>query len=83
MLCALYLLVKHADIGLYTRESQHMEVSSKTGNMLSVSQLFVLTHHHLSKHTISDSDFTILTSGNSKFDLEMREPPYFQIETYP
>ena len=26
-----------------------------------------------SKHTISDSDFTILTSGNSKFDLEMRE----------
>ena len=33
----------------------------------------VLTHHHLSKHTISDSDFTILISGNSKFDLEMRE----------
>ena len=33
----------------------------------------VLTHHHHSKHTISDSDFTILTSGNSKFDLEMRE----------
>ena len=49
-------------------------VSSKTGNKLSVSQMStVLTHHHLSKHTISDSDFTILTSGNSKFDLEMRE----------
>ena len=49
-------------------------VSSKTGNKLSVSQMSaVLTHHHLSKHTISDSDFTILTSGNSKFDFEMRE----------
>ncbi len=33
----------------------------------------VLTHHHFSKHTISDADFTILTSSNSKFDLEMRE----------
>jgi hypothetical protein len=27
--------------------------------------------HHSSKHTISVSDFTILTSGNSNFDLEM------------
>ena len=60
-----------------------MGVSSKTGNKLSVSQMSaVLTHHHLSKHAISDSDFTILTSGNSKFDLEMRESPHFQIETY-
>ena len=51
-----------------------MGVSSKTGNKLSVSQMSaVLTHRHLSKYTISDSDFTILTSGNSKFDLEMRE----------
>ena len=68
------MLVKHADI--YTRESQniYMGVLSKTGNKLSVSQMSaVLTHHHLSKHTISISDFTILTSGNSKFDLEMRE----------
>ena len=68
------MLVKHAD--LYTRESlsEHMGVSSKTGNKLSVSQMsVVLTYHHLSKHTISDSDFTILTSGNSKFYLEMRE----------
>ena len=49
-------------------------VSSKTGNKLSVSQMsVVLTHYHLSKHTISDSDFAILTSGNSKFDVEMRE----------
>ena len=44
------------------------------GNKLSVSQMSaVLTHHHFSKHTISDSVFTILTSSNSKFDLEMRE----------
>ncbi len=43
-------------------------------NKLSVSQMSaVLTHHHFSKHTISDSDFTILTSSNSKFDLEMHE----------
>ena len=62
------MLVKHADI--YTRESR----PKLHGNKLSVSQMSaVLTHHHLSKHTISDSDFTILTSGNSKFDLEMRE----------
>ena len=68
------MLVKHADIYTCTRISEHMRVSSKTGNKLSVSQMSaVLTHHHLSKHTISDSDFTILTSGNSKFDLEMRE----------
>ena len=68
------MLVKHAD--LYTRKSlsEHMGVSSKTGNKLSISQMsVVLTYHHLSKHTISDSDFTILTSGNSKFYLEMRE----------
>ena len=66
------MLVKLADI--YTREPQNMGVSSKTGNKLSVSQMSaVLTHHHLSGHNFSDSDFTILTSGNSKFDLEMRE----------
>ena len=59
---------------MHTRISEHKEVSSKTGNKLSVSQMSaVLTHHHLSGHNISDSDFTILTSGNSKFDLEMRE----------
>ena len=60
---------------MHTQISEHMGVASKTGNKLSVSQMMsaVLTHYHLSKHTISDSDFTILTSGNSKFDLEMRE----------
>ena len=59
---------------IHARISEHMGVSSKTGSKLSVSQMSaVLTHHHLSKHTISGSDFTILTSGNSKFDLEMRE----------
>ena len=40
--------------------------------------LCTLTHHRLSRHNISD--FTILTSGNSKFDLEMRES--VQIKTY-
>ena len=59
---------------IHTRISEHMGVSPKTGNKLSVSQMSaVLTYHHFSKHTISDSDFTILTSSNSKFDLEMRE----------
>ena len=58
----------HANLRAY------IGVSPKTGNKLSVSQMFaVLTHHHFSKHTISNSDFTIPTSGNSKFDLEMRE----------
>ena len=68
------MLVKHADI--YTRGSQNiwefrpkLEISFQSHKCL----LFLVTHHHLSKHTISDSDFTILTSGNSKFDLEMRE----------
>ena len=57
------MLVKHG-VGSFVQ----------TGNKLSVTQMsVVLTHYHLSKHTISDSDFTILTSGNSKFDLEMRE----------
>ena len=57
----------HANLRIYG-------VSFKTGNKLSVSQMSaVLTHHHRPKHTISDSDFTILTSGSSKFDLEMRE----------
>ena len=55
------MLVKHADI--CTQISEHIyEVSSKTGNKLSVSQISaVRTHHHLSKNTNSDSDFTILT----------------------
>ena len=53
-----------------------MGVSPKTRNKLSISQMSaVLTHHHFSKHTISDSDLTILTSGDSKFDLEMSESP--------
>ena len=59
---------------IHTRISEHMGVSPKTENKLSVSQMSaVLTHHHFSKHNISDSDFTILTSSNSKFDLEVRE----------
>ena len=61
---------KHADIC----NQEHMGVSSKTGNKLSVSQMSaVLTHHHPSGHNFSDFDITILMSGNSKFDLEMRE----------
>ena len=63
-----------------TRRHTHTRISRESrpklhGNKLSVSQMSaVLTHHHLSKHTISDSDFTIiLTSGSFKFDLEMRE----------
>ena len=59
---------------IHTRISEHMGVPSKTGNKLSVSQMSaVMIHHHLSTHTISDCDFTIPISGNSKFDLEMRE----------
>ncbi len=60
------ILVKHTQI------SEHMGVSPKTGNKLSQMSA-VLTHHHFSKHTISDSDFTIPTSSNSQFDLEMCE----------
>ena len=56
------ILVKHTQI------SEHMGVLPKTGNKLSQMSA-VLTHHHFSKHTISDSD----TSSNSQFDLEMCE----------
>ena len=31
------------------------------------------SYHHFSKPTTSESDFTILTSDNSGFDLETRE----------
>ena len=66
------MLVKHADI--YTRESQNIWEFRPKLEISFVSQMSaVLTHQNLSKHTISDSDFTILTSGNSKFDLEIRE----------
>ena len=60
---------------IHTRISEHIgDSASKIGNKLSVSQMSaVLTHYHLSGQNISDSDFTILTSGNSKFDLVMRE----------
>ena len=68
------MLVKHADI--YTCKSQKiwefrpkLEISFQSISQMSA----VRTHHHLSGHNISDSDFTILTSGNPKFDLEMRE----------
>ena len=60
----------------HTHESQNiwefrpkLEISFQSRSQMSA----VLTHHHLSAHNISDSDFTIPTSGNSKFDLEMRE----------
>ena len=74
--CCGALYVGQTRRNIHTRISEHMGVSSKTGNKLSVSQMSaVLTHHHLSKHAISDSNFTILTSGNFKFDhdLEKRE----------
>ena len=46
----------------------------KSKNKPSDSQMSaVLTHHDLSRHNISDSDFAILTSGICKFDLEMRK----------
>ena len=73
--CCGALYVGHTPRNVHTRISEHMGVSSKTGNKLSVSQMSaVLTHHHPSGHNISDSDsdFTILTSDNSKFDIEMR-----------
>ncbi len=64
------MLVKHTDI--YTRESQNIWVFHPKLEINSLSQMSaVLTHHHFSKHTISDSDFTILTSSNSKFDLSL------------
>ena len=57
---------------IHTRISEHMGVSSKTGNKHSFSQTsVVLTHHHLSKYTISDFDFAILTSDNSNHALTL------------
>ena len=57
----------HANLGKYIGIRPKLEISIQS------QMSAVLTHHHLSKHTISDSDFAILTSGNSNFDLEMRE----------
>ena len=63
------MLVKHADI--YTRESQSiLEFRHAILDIISFSFSQMSAVHHSSKHTISVSDFTILTSGNSNFDLE-------------
>ena len=56
-------------IGLNLEISRLSRISRSNLELLDVSMLVV----HFSKHTISESDFTILTSSNSKFDLEMRE----------
>ena len=56
-------------ISLNLEISRLSRISRSNLELLDVSMLVV----HFSKHTISESDFTILTSSNSKFDLEMSE----------
>ena len=60
--CCGALYVGQTRRNIHTRISEHKlwEFCPKL-----VSQMSAVLTHHLSKHTISDSDFTIPTSGNS------------------
>jgi hypothetical protein len=54
------------------RISEQMRVSPLTGKERSISTMSsILAHKH--KHTVSASDFKILSSGTSEWDLLIRE----------
>jgi hypothetical protein len=60
--------------GIYTRISEHMGVSPLTGKERSISTMSsILAHKHMHKHPVSASDFKILLSGTSEWDLLIRE----------
>jgi hypothetical protein len=53
-----------------------MGVSPLTGKERSISTMSsILAHKHMHKHPLSASDFKILSSGTSEWDLLIRESP--------
>jgi hypothetical protein len=54
--------------------SEHTGVSPLTGKERSISTMSsILAHKHMHKHPVSASDFKILSSGTSEWDLLIRE----------
>ena len=59
---------------IHTRISEDMGVSPLTGKERSISTMSsILAHKHMHKHPVSASDFKILSSGTSEWDLLIRE----------
>ena len=59
---------------IHTRISEHMGVSLLTGKERSIStKSSLLAHKHMQKHSVSASDFKIISSGTSEWDILFRE----------
>jgi hypothetical protein len=68
------MLAKHADTFTHVSQSICMGVSPLTGKERSISTMSsILAHKHMHKHPVSASDFKILSSGTSEWDLLIRE----------
>ena len=62
---------------LHACVSEHMGVSAYTGKPISFTTLSaVLTHHKQTGHPVSLTDFSILSSCSSNFELLFRESAY-------
>ena len=72
--CCSALYVGQTRRHIHTRISEHMGVSPLTGKERSISTMSsILAHKHMHKHPVSASDFKILSSGTSEWDLLIRE----------
>ena len=72
--CCSALYVGQTRRYIHTRISEQMGVSPLTGKERSISTMSsILAHKHMHKHTVYASDFKILSSGTSEWDLLIRE----------
>ena len=72
--CCSALYVGQTRRHIHTRISEHIGVSPLTGKERSISTMSsILAHKHMHKHPVSTSDFKILSSGTSEWDLLIRE----------
>jgi hypothetical protein len=72
--CCSALYVGQTRRHIHTRISEHMGVSPLTGKERSISTMSsILANKHMHKHPVSASDFKILSSGTSEWDLLIRK----------
>ena len=80
--CCSALYVGQTRRHIHTRISEHMGVSPLTGKERSISTMSsILAHKHIHKHAVSVSDFKILSSGTSEWDLLIRESLFIYFST--
>ena len=72
--CCSALYVGQTRRHIHTRISEHMKVSPLTGKKRSIPTMSsILALKHMQKYPVSASDFKILSSATSEWDLLIRE----------